>query len=53
MRSSYVPGYGYTVRDARGRIVAHSLTRLQHDVLMSRADGCVITRELLAALAGG
>lgn len=53
MRSQYIPGRGYTVTDARGRVIAHSLTRLKHDVLMSRANGCVITRELLAAVLGG
>lgn len=52
MKSKYIPGQGYTVYDARGRVIAHSLSKLKHDVLMSRADSSVIGADLLTAING-
>lgn len=50
MQSQYVPGRGYIVRDARGRIVAHSLTPVQRDALLNAP---VITAALLEQIRNG
>jgi hypothetical protein len=50
MTQQYVPGKGYTVRDSRGRVIAHSLTPAQAARLMACRDMGTISTELLAAL---
>lgn len=50
MTARYVPGRGYTVRDARGRVIAHSLSRAAADRLLAARDMGIISVELLAAL---
>jgi hypothetical protein len=47
MTQQYVPGRGYTVRDSRGRVVAHSLSKPARDKLMSAP---IVTQALLDAI---
>lgn len=47
MTHSYVPGRGYTVRDARGRILGHSLNVAQRDALLANKHAGVIPSHVL------
>ena len=51
MKTEYVPGKGYTVRDCRGRVIAHSLTPSQRDALMSQQDRTVLDLSVLKLVA--
>lgn len=42
MKSEYIPGQGYTVRDCRGRVLAKGLTKPQLDALMAQQHQTVI-----------
>lgn len=53
MTATYVPGKGYTIRDARGRVLAHSQTVAQRDLWLQCADCAVITEAMLTVLRAG
>lgn len=47
MTAQYVPGKGYTVRDARGRVIASGLTAAQRDALLSQQNQVVLDLSVL------
>lgn len=47
MVAQYVSGRGYTVRNSRGLVIAHSLTAAQRDALLAMRDCGVITSAML------
>lgn len=47
MTAQYVPGRGYTVRDSRGRIIAHSLTAAQRDALLCQQHKTLLDLSVL------
>lgn len=52
MTSTYIPGTGYTIRDARGRVIAHSLTPAQRDAVLALQNVGVISSAQLAFATG-
>lgn len=48
--STYVPGRGYTIRNSRGQVLAHSQTPAQRDAWLSHAHVGVMSQQLLDAL---
>ncbi len=50
--TTYVPGKGYTVRDVRGKVVAHSLSPVKKDQLMAHQYSSVLSAAVLAAIVG-
>lgn len=48
--STYVPGRGYTIRNTRGQVLAHSCTPAQRDAWLAHAHVGVMSQQLLDAL---
>lgn len=53
MQATYVPGKGYTVRDTRGRVIAHGLSASAKDQLLKHAGAGVLAQSVLETIIRG